>query len=861
MKIIRGIKLGGIQNKLFNLILVFILILVGAYIGVSAYQQSNLSRIVQEAGAEQQEAITGVSEETMSAVLDSTMAKETALQAYIADELFAEVRTDVMTLQAFASGLFEHKEMFSPHPVPAPDAASDGIPMVQMLHEEGVDPEASELAGLAGNMGDIMLAMYNNSDKLSSCFVATADGVIIYTDDREASYVSESGEVYPFDVRNRPWYIQAVSEGELIFTGVESDAYTDIPGVVCAAPVYYDGNLVAVVGADIFLSSVRDYVDGTATEGGFVCVINENGQVIFSPQSEGIFKAELSSKASDLRKNENAELAAFISAAMSENTGLNEISADGRDYYMAGSPMATIGWTVVSVVYREIAHAPTDAMLTRYDAIKDEALGSYSEGAANSARTFLVLTLVILLLAITAALIMASRIVKPLERMTARINELSGSDNSFEMENIYRTGDEIEILAKSFETLSKRTRDYITRITEITAEKERIGTELALANRIQADMLPSLFPPFPDRKDFDVFAKMVPAKEVGGDFFDFFLTDDDHLGLVMADVSGKGVPAALFMMASKILVQNYTMMGYTPKEVLRAVNDQICSGNHEDMFVTVWLGILDLKTGKLVASNAGHEYPMIMAPGGEFELIKDPHSLIVGGIEGVKYKEYELELSPGSKLFLYTDGVPEAADANNNLFGNERLISALNSFREQGPKDILEGVYGAVTAFSGEAPQFDDITMLCLDYRGQENAGGTDVKEILIDAKPENLPELTDFAEKFLDEIGCPLKTKLQIDVMLDEIFTNIVSYAYAPGEGKARISFKCLEGPRRAVITFADRGIPFDPTKAEEPDISLPAEKRKIGGLGILMVRKSMDDVRYEHKNGQNILTVIKKF
>jgi len=277
------------------------------------------------------------------------------------------------------------------------------------------------------------------------------------------------------------------------------------------------------------------------------------------------------------------------------------------------------------------------------------------------------------------------------------------------------------------------------------------------------------------------------------------------------------------------------------------------------MFVTVWLGVLDLKTGKLVASNAGHEYPIIMAPDGEFELIKDTHSLVVGGLEGVNYKEYEIDLCPGSKLFLYTDGVPEAADTDNNLFGKERLLSTLNSLKECGPKEILQGVYDAVTVFSGEAPQFDDITMLCLDYRGQEDKGGTGVKEIVIDANPEKLSDVTDFAENFLDGIGCPLKAKLQIDVMIDEIVTNIASYAYALGDGKVKISFEALEEPRRVVITFADSGIPFDPTKVEEPDVTLPAEKREIGGLGILMVRKSMDDLRYEYKNGQNILTVTK--
>lgn len=221
------------------------------------------------------------------------------------------------------------------------------------------------------------------------------------------------------------------------------------------------------------------------------------------------------------------------------------------------------------------------------------------------------MTLVVLVLAAIGALFVAGRIVKPVERMTKRITEISGTDLAFEMENTYKTNDEIEVLAESFAALSKKTREYIDQITTITAEKERIGAELELATKIQADMLPNLFPAFPERDEFDIYATMTPAKEVGGDFYDFFLIDDEHLGMVMADVSGKGVPAALFMMMSKILVNNFAMMGGSPAKVLEQTNTQICKNNDEEMFVTVWFGVMEISTGKITAANAGHEYPMI----------------------------------------------------------------------------------------------------------------------------------------------------------------------------------------------------------------------------------------------------------
>ena len=250
------------------------------------------------------------------------------------------------------------------------------------------------------------------------------------------------------------------------------------------------------------------------------------------------------------------------------------------------------------------------------------------------------------------------------------------------------------------------------------AERERISNELSLATRIQADMLPNIFPAFPGRPDFDIYASMAPAKEVGGDFYDFFLVDDDHLCMVMADVSGKGVPAALFMMASKIIIANNAMMGKSPAQILTDTNTSICSHNRQEMFVTVWLGILELSTGRLTAANAGHEYPVLKKADGRFELLKDKHGFVIGGMNGIKYKQYELFLEPGAKLFLYTDGIPEATDAAGTMFGTERMLAALNREPDLTPEQTLKNVRDAVNDFVNEAEQFDDLTMLCLEYFG-----------------------------------------------------------------------------------------------------------------------------------------------
>ena len=307
-----------------------------------------------------------------------------------------------------------------------------------------------------------------------------------------------------------------------------------------------------------------------------------------------------------------------------------------------------------------------------------------------------------------------------------------------------RSQDEIGELYDSLSQMEEDINAYIREMLAMASENERISTELGLANRIQTGMIPHIFPPFPGRSEFTIYASMDPAKEVGGDFYDFFLIDDDHLCLVIADVSGKGVPAALFMMASKIILKSTAMLGKSPGEVLMQTNQTICSNNQEEMFVTVWLGILEISTGKITAANAGHEYPAIRHPDGSFELFRDKHGFVIGGMDGLRYKDYELQLEPGAKLFVYTDGVPEATNREGEMFGTDRMIDALNKKPEAPPEKLLKNVRKTVDGFVKDAEQFDDLTMLCMEYLGPKAAEEPAPKETSAKEKPKKDHEKTE---------------------------------------------------------------------------------------------------------------------
>ncbi len=350
-----------------------------------------------------------------------------------------------------------------------------------------------------------------------------------------------------------------------------------------------------------------------------------------------------------------------------------------------------------------------------------EQLLTHGEFLRNSIIYVLVLTTAISLISMS---LMHRYIITPIRKITKAAQVFVADENGqYSRDKISQvevnSRDELQYLNEEMRSMQTRIVDNTEHLTQLTIEKERLNGELNMANQIQTGFLPRITSQFKDRREFRMYASMKPAKEVGGDFYDFFFIDDDHLVLSIADVSGKGIPAALFMMITKAILKNNAHIGKTPAEILELTNDTIYANNRMEMFVTIWLGILEISSGKLIAANAGHEYPAVYDKAdGKFDLYNDPHGFIIGGMDEVQYKNYELKLNPGDKLFVYTDGVMEAKNDQGEQYGKVRVIDTLNSVNDQGPEEIIGTVYDSLYNFMGESEQFDDITMLCLEYLG-----------------------------------------------------------------------------------------------------------------------------------------------
>ncbi|MBR5095628.1 MAG: SpoIIE family protein phosphatase [Treponema sp.] len=455
----------------------------------------------------------------------------------------------------------------------------------------------------------------------------------------------------------------------------------------------------------------------------------------------------------------------------------------------------------------------------------------------------------------------SKKFVRPIVCITKEAKDFASHDAHFsdKLKRIH-SDDEIETLARAIEKMGIDIQIYIKDLMRVTSEKERISAELSVASGIQAGMLPKNFSPYPDHPGIQLYASMIPAKEVGGDFYDFFWTGKNKLWLVMGDVSGKGVPAAMFMVIAKALIRNAATQDYEPSEICERVNNQLCKENEQGLFVTCWLGCVNLSTGLMKYANAAHN-PPVLYDGQDYKFLSEKSGIMLAAMENSEYVEHEIQLKKGSRIFLYTDGVTEAQNKDRQLFGEDMLLGALAKNAALTAKEKIEAINAEVERFAGGEPQADDITALAFYLDELSGAAGNNDSARTLDlpASDDKLADVLDFIKAHLPaDVSNELKNKL--DLASEEIFVNISHYAYEGESGQAQIVCE-NPAPNCIKVSFIDWGIEFNPLEQPDPDFTQSAEERRLGGFGIYLTKQFMDKVSYCRQDGKNILTIEKSF
>ncbi|MCH5249840.1 MAG: SpoIIE family protein phosphatase [Lachnospiraceae bacterium] len=750
--------------------------------------------------------------------------------------------------------------------------------------EKGLISEVRKL----GNIQDLLVQYNKNNDMISSTYIATQSGWMIQADYISYSKFTADPDVADFyEADGRQWYQRALltEEGKTVYSDVMEDIHEKRDCIVCSRPVYINGEIVAVAGVGSYLDTVNDAVlDTVIGEKGYAFLINEKGQVMVSGTDEGETAARADRNMS-LLESQNEELAAAVEDMLKGGSDLTRLMLDDREVYMAYAPLTGLGWSFVTVMDVEEVIAPARQSQQGILELTDAVSGQQNASIRRTLLIFLVIIMLAAVLISISSIAFTRKLTDPIRKLTLEVTKMDGGNLDSQID--ISTGDEVEELGKAFNKMTRQLKGYITNLAAATAEKERIRTELDLASQIQADMLPDSTHMLSGRKEFSLYARMTPAKEVGGDFYDFFMIDDDHLAFIVADVSGKGVPASLFMVVANTLLRTRIMGGGSLEDAVTKVNDSLCAVNKNGMFVTAWIGVLTISTGLLTYVNAGHNPPLIGNKKDGYRYIKERSGFVLAGMDGISYNQKQIKLEQDDTIFLYTDGVSEANDEAGKLYGEERLLDHLNDSKETEPDKLAEGVWEQVQEFQGNAEQFDDITMLAVNYHGstEENNQPEEVSEINENVVPDEtnedvsdktktdvselenecsentgsadisrMQEVQTFLENCLQNANVAKRYIRQLLIVSDEIVSNICNYSNAE-----EVTVGCQVAGDEIMIFFEDDGIAFNPLQKEKPDVNEPLEQRKIGGLGIFMVCEMMDEVTYTNKKGKNRLTIIK--
>ncbi|OJV23352.1 MAG: hypothetical protein BGO30_08640 [Bacteroidetes bacterium 41-46] len=571
-------------------------------------------------------------------------------------------------------------------------------------------------------------------------------------------------------------------------------------------------------------------------ESGYALLISGNGVYVTHPDRNNIMNHTIFTRAKEMEIPKLREIGRSMIRGESGFDTI-ELPQIGKAllYY---EPITSTGWSL-GVIY------------------------PYKEMYASLQKLNLV---IVILSAIALALLIifistiVGRMLRPLTKFAKSARVVAEGNFSAELPQI-TSKDEMRELRDSFEFMQRELTVYISNLRETTTAKEKIESELRIAKEIQMGMIPHIFPPFPQIKQIDLYAMLESAKEVGGDLYDFFLLDERNLCFAIGDVSGKGIPASLFMAVTRTLLRSLADRDKTTATILSEINSTLCLNNDSNMFVTFFIGILDTTTGDLRYCNAGHNPPVLIKSGAKAEYFEITKGIPLGLFDDFTFNEQFTKLNGGDQIFLYTDGLTEAENSSNELFSENRLIDSINISESRLPESLVKDVLRSVKLHVADNEQSDDLTMLSILYKrsDEDNSKGKEAeKSITVQSDIAQLQRINNWTEERLSRLGLPEELGNTVNLVIEEAFSNIVFYAYEPGDSeKIDLSLDC-EG-NMLVIELRDRGRAFDPTAKKDPDTTIPAEEREIGGLGIFLIKKLTDSVEYARIDGVNVLTIRK--
>lgn len=695
----RNLRIG---TKILAVILIVSLFSLFFISVVSYTEMLNLTRYSTDANTQLGINSSEKSKTALKTQAEEYIAKIAREQALKSDGILANVESEIDSISEYLTSLYVNPGNFKGRKLPmVPDTVMGQVSAKYML-PPGVlhTPKLDKELALISNAEYMCAPIFKNNNILHNIYLGTNTGL---------SYRYSKSNAYnpSYDPRERGWYKSAMeNKGHSVWV----DTYVDVYGRICVtnAQTFNDekGHPRGVVATDILLKSMQDDILSMKIgKTGYAFLLDNKGKIIAHPKyGEDLDTTPLEHGTGDYLQ--------AIKDIVQNSEGLTTAHIDDKLCYIAYSKFPTTKWSLAVVVEVDEIIKPAEDTKKQIDNYTSEAQTYITQTLSNVLIRLVITLAVSAMVILVLSYLISKTITNPIKLLLAKVVKIGEGDLDTQIDD--RGKDEIAELATAFNKMTIDLKTYIANISKITAEKERIGAELDVARKIQGSMLPCIFPAFPDREEFDIYATMLPAKEIGGDFYDFFFVDEDHLAVVIADVSGKGVSAALFMVIAKTLLKNSAQLGKRPKDVFETVNNQLSENNEADMFVTAFMGILEISTGEFVYVNAGHNPPLLKKAAEGFQWLPTEPGFVLAGLEDFQFNENRVILEAGDLLYLYTDGVTEAVNRRDELYSDKRLLNELNANGDKNVVELLKAIKANIDLFAEEAEQSDDITMLAI---------------------------------------------------------------------------------------------------------------------------------------------------